>query len=61
MENLNEGFLIAILPNIIQKEKNEIGLTVYELKTEMWKKKNISPQNKITMVKPWNHTSNGRS
>ena len=31
-------FLIAILPNILQKEKNEIGLNVYELKTEMWKK-----------------------
>ena len=41
----------------LAKRKNEIGLTVYELKTEMWKKKNISPQNEITMVKPWNHTS----
>ena len=45
----------------LAKRKNEIGLTVYELKTEMWKKKKISPQNEITMVKPWNHTSNGRS
>ena len=29
---------IAIIPSILQKEKNEIGLTVYELKREMWKK-----------------------
>ena len=43
IENLNDGFLIAILPNIL--EKNEIRLTVYELKTEMWKKKFTSKWN----------------
>ena len=32
-------WMTFFLPNILQKEKNEIGLTVYELKTEMWKKK----------------------
>ena len=28
-------FLIAILPNILRKEKNEIGLTTYSLNTEI--------------------------
>ena len=48
---------MAILPNILQKEKNEIGLTVYELKTEMWKTFHL--KNEITIPKPWNHYLNG--
>ena len=56
IENLNDGFLIATFPNILRKEKNEIGLTVYELKTKM-RKKSIPPQNEQTIPKPWNHDS----
>ena len=32
IENLNDSFLIAILPNILQKEKNEIGVTHFTSK-----------------------------
>ena len=44
----------------LTKRKNEIGLTVYELKTGIWKN-SIPSQNEITTSKPWNHDANGRS
>ena len=57
IEILKDGFYGNSTKHLAQR-KNEIGLTVYELKTETWKK-SIPPQNEN--AQPWNHNSNGLS